>query len=181
MTNTRTAVSAVVFVAASLTLAACGSSADANASARTSTSGAATTTSATKAPRAHALGTAYTAKDGSITLTVERVKSVAYDVKVTHAITPAQVAGAWVKGCVATGDGRFSWDDWTAGDGVSPAFLHYGPTDDQPVPHFPAVISDPVPRGSCATGWVYFEVAKGASIVSVTWTHGTDTTTWSAS
>jgi hypothetical protein len=180
MTDPRAALSARSLVAVALTLSGCGSSGEANASTHTSTSSTGTTTSA-PTPTALRLGTAYTAKDGSVTLTVERVKSNAYDVKVTHAITPAQVAGAWVKGCVASGDGRFSWDDWTAGDGVSPAFLHYGPTDDQPVPHFPAVISDPVPVGTCATGWVYFEVAKGATITSVTWTHGTDTTTWSAS
>ncbi len=69
-----------------------------------------------------------------------------------------------VKGCVTSGDGRFTWDAWTAQDPAGTAYVHYGPTEDQPGPLFPATSSDPVRRGSCATGWVYFEVMKDVDL-----------------
>jgi hypothetical protein len=35
--------------------------------------------------------------------------------------------------------------------------------------------------GRCATGWVYFDLAKGTKVARVTWTNGTESASWAAS
>jgi hypothetical protein len=180
MTSTRTAVRGGALLAVVLGLAACGGSGVAN----TSTPAAAsprpsTTTSTAPAATPLSLHTAYVATDGSVTLTVQAIKSIAFPSdQSSESDSPPQTGGALVRGCVISGDGRFTWDAWTAIDAAGVAYFHFGPTGDQPKPKFPAVTSDPLAVGRCATGWVYFDLAKGAHITRVTWTSGTDSASW---
>ncbi|CCH76143.1 exported hypothetical protein [Nostocoides japonicum T1-X7] len=179
MVMTGGAATATAAAAAVLVLAACGAAADASASgsgAGSTTSRASTTTAA--APLA--VGTAYTTVDGSVSFTVEKVKSVAAP-PLDGEEAPPQLGGALVKGCVASGDGRLTWDAWTATDPAGIRFYHYGPANDLPKPQFPAATSDPLPVGKCATGWIYFELITGATIARVTYANGPETASWSAS
>jgi hypothetical protein len=181
MSSTRKGLSAAAAAATVLVLTACGGSGAASTTSRP-TSASSTTSAATEPAPALTLGTTYTARDGSVTLAVQQVRSVAYPAKPNGEIdTPPQVGGVLVKGCVVAGDGRFTWDEWTVTDSAGMTYFHFGPTDDQPQPRFPAVTSDPVRRGACATGWVYFDLAKDTSLARATWTSGNDSVTWSAS
>lgn len=183
MTVTRRAAGvAASCAAAALALAACGASGEPATSARTQLTTTSTGTTTTTQPAALALGTAYASKDGAVTLTVQSVKSVVREVgDGAEGMGAPQLGGAKVKACVAGGDGKFTWDSWTAADPTGIQFFHYGPSHNDIKPIFPSVTSTPVGVGKCVAGWVFFELSKGATIIAVTWTSGTDTATWNAS